>query len=568
MDGGGNMVSRVFTGEQERSAEGGEYVRQAPGQGLAVDWAQPDAGLATSGEASAVNPWAQPEHGAFGGEHEFELHHAGADLEKGKPGAKVFQSPRFMGDQLLEDIAGGKKSMGNPSVGIAVTKVQQALVDLGGVLPKFGIDGKFGAETAAAVKAFQTTVPLPDSGTVDAATLAALDAKFAGNAHDAAMAQAPTPATAPTEGVEYALGTAPAELMDGTRKLNATEKKAANDALAPVSEIDPVTGKVRVFKEDVGKGLYIDRLRSVVDAEVTNQFDAMAKGKAAAHADPTKLHQMGDVEKVANESKRVTDLVFGDYALGPAFNQVDNLRDRWAVQEKRMADLEAAKTKGAASGASAGDKAAATAAEAELDGIAQWRVQKILNEVEEVADLNEEHGALVNRAKEKGYIEQVRDEIKVSRRADLLEIHKGWPGAANPNTHEVFLQMFKSADDTGNRRFMWDAFQTLIHEYIHTLTHSAYSAYADGLPDAAKSHALREGMTDYNTKIVWATVNTSDAALRKTVEGPFHDPLVTDPVPALGTYDAAVEAEQLVGIVGARNAFAAYFLGQVELIGG
>jgi hypothetical protein len=29
-----------------------------------------------------------------------------------------------------------------------------------------------------------------------------------------------------------------------------------------------------------------------------------------------------------------------------------------------------------------------------------------------------------------------------------------------------------------------------------------------------------------------------------------------------------VEAEQLVGIVGARNAFAAYFLGQVELIGG
>jgi hypothetical protein len=68
--------------------------------------------------------------------------------------------------------------------------------------------------------------------------------------------------------------------------------------------------------------------------------------------------------------------------------------------------------------------------------------------------------------------------------------------------------------------------------------------------------------------IVWATINTRDPVLRRAVEGPYFDPAASDPVPPLSTYPQAIDAEQMVGIVGIRNAFAAYLLGEVRLIGG
>jgi len=150
----------------------------------------------------------------------------------------------------------------------------------------------------------------------------------------------------------------------------------------------------------------------------------------------------------------------------------------------------------------------------------------------------------------------------------LLAIQKGWEGAADPRAKLIYVQLFKSADENENRAFMWREFQTMIHEYLHTLSHRRFRTFADNHPDPAKGHALREGMTDYLTKVVWATVSTDDPTLRAAVEGPFHDATTSTPVPGLATYSAAVEAEEVVGLVGARNAYAAYFLGHVELIGG
>jgi hypothetical protein len=150
-------------------------------------------------------------------------------------------------------------------------------------------------------------------------------------------------------------------------------------------------------------------------------------------------------------------------------------------------------------------------------------------------------------------------------RAELLEIHKGWPASAEDG--KVLLQMFRGADAHEDRMFMWKTWQTLIHEYIHTLAHSKFSKYADNHPDKAKGHALREGMTDYLFKLVMSQTNLTDAALHKTVEGPYHDVGVVEKVTVRSGYAAAIEAEQLVGIVGANNAFAAFFLGRVELIG-
>lgn len=195
-------------------------------------------------------------------------------------------------------------------------------------------------------------------------------------------------------------------------------------------------------------------------------------------------------------------------------------------------------------------------------------MQKIINETRQVQQLNEEHDAVVSNTTVAGHVQTVITAVAAARQAELLEIHKGWPGSANPNTHEVFLQLFKSSSAVENRNFMWRTFQTMIHEYMHTLNHSRYGDYANRLPDRAKGHTLREGMTDYLTKVVWSTVPVNDAALHRTIEGPYHDPAAPHPVPQLSTYAAAVEAEQLVGVVGTHNAYAAYFLGAVELIGG
>lgn len=176
----------------------------------------------------------------------------------------------------------------------------------------------------------------------------------------------------------------------------------------------------------------------------------------------------------------------------------------------------------------------------------------------------------MSRPAEKQIVEDVVDDIAGKRGVELREIQKGWPGAANPDTHEVFMQLFKSADAKQNRRFMWESFQTLVHEYIHTLNHSRYRAYSSKLSrtDPARGHTLREGATEYLTKTVLSTVSYGDAALRKQVEGPYHDPGTVETPPTYGGYAQAVEAEQVVGVVGASNMYAAYFLGQIELIGG
>lgn len=59
------------------------------------------------------------------------------------------------------------------ALGAAVKQLQQRMIDLG-VTVRGGADGIFGPATANAVKAFQASQGLPQTGTVDAATVAAL----------------------------------------------------------------------------------------------------------------------------------------------------------------------------------------------------------------------------------------------------------------------------------------------------------------------------------------------------------------------------------------------------------
>jgi hypothetical protein len=114
---------------------------------------------------------------------------------------------------------------------------------------------------------------------------------------------------------------------------------------------------------------------------------------------------------------------------------------------------------------------------------------------------------------------------------------------------------------------MWDLFQTVVHEYLHTLEHSRYRTYRESLGQQGGDFTLREGVTEYFTHTVLDAV-TYDDALRTAVEGEFHDDTVQHPIPRYVGYGERANAEKLAGTVGARNVLAAFFLGDVEKIGG
>jgi lipoprotein-anchoring transpeptidase ErfK/SrfK len=83
----------------------------------------------------------------------------------------------FQGDALLNKVASGAVpalAKGAAKSG-SVQLVQTALFSLGFLQKRTGLDGSFGPGTEAAVKAFQESAGLDQTGKVDSATLAALD---------------------------------------------------------------------------------------------------------------------------------------------------------------------------------------------------------------------------------------------------------------------------------------------------------------------------------------------------------------------------------------------------------
>ncbi|MBK8258897.1 MAG: peptidoglycan-binding protein [Polyangiaceae bacterium] len=80
-----------------------------------------------------------------------------APVESGPP--RTFRAARFGGNAELLQILNGTRELQNKNpdmTGADIRIVQQALVDLGYVLPSLGVDGIYGTETEAAVKKFQT----------------------------------------------------------------------------------------------------------------------------------------------------------------------------------------------------------------------------------------------------------------------------------------------------------------------------------------------------------------------------------------------------------------------------
>ena len=127
---------------------------------------------------------------------------------------------------------------------------------------------------------------------------------------------------------------------------------------------------------------------------------------------------------------------------------------------------------------------------------------------------------------------------------------------------------------------MWDLFMTLVHEFMHLVTHPNYGNAADLIGGGGRD-ILIEGMDEHMSQQVWPAVRDrafGDLALRTLVEGPF----LNDPAPkaedyADGSeidkrikghvYDSMGDADAIASRVGEANVRAAYFMGHVEAIG-
>lgn len=95
-------------------------------------------------------------------------------FQSGKVSANILQEAIDGLNTSLSDLEGIQETLKNGSTGDDVKKIQEALVSMGYSLDKFGSDGIFGSETAAAVKAFQEAKGLTVDGIIGPDTLAAL----------------------------------------------------------------------------------------------------------------------------------------------------------------------------------------------------------------------------------------------------------------------------------------------------------------------------------------------------------------------------------------------------------
>jgi len=152
-------------------------------------------------------------------------------------------------------------------------------------------------------------------------------------------------------------------------------------------------------------------------------------------------------------------------------------------------------------------------------------------------------------------------------RRKLLETRQHWGGMASEK--KIYVDLFHSADADEDRRARWELFQTLIHEYLHTLRDDRYETYAASFGRTSPEwNTLIEGVDNVLGEVVWAHVRprTSNPALRRIVEGETHAKLPAQDVPYPSRYPSYAEAMRLVSLVGIRNVYAAYFLGLVDRI--
>ena len=434
-------------------------------------------------------------------------------------------SPRFTGDATFAHIASGGATLAHGSTGLAVVKLQQALVDIGYALK---VDGTFGDATETVLAAFQTAASVYPSHELDKDTLDALNKRF--------DTRRPYIDNAAFD---------PAHPSKGTRTLKPEEIKAIRKAMVPPRG----TSGTSSFVDDVGGDLYGDDMRDTLTTVIDALHKELFEDKEPLRADPAKnFHDWSRLEEVAAASKDVVDRLYGGYVATPApamTHASGNFIDQWEDELTRDAGL------------------------TDPDKTAKARTKVWYLIASNCDATNAKHLAVPTDAKEKAILKPIVETFidtpaKVQR---MLELDIGWEGAQLEGV--VYLQRYKKATDAENRKQMWELFHTCIHEYIHSLAHPKFQAYARRFEssDPVRYNTLIEGFDELFTLTVRKTV-VVDTALRQRVEGPYYDAAAPVPKVDPDVYGSVAQAEQVTSIAGIRNSAAAYFRGDISKIGG
>jgi len=337
----------------------------------------------------------------------------------------------------------------------------------------------------------------------------------------------------------------------------------------------PVTKPGSKFKDSAG---YEAALTLALKTRMDQLWDKLAKGKGeAVHGDEAKLHPLSEFEGIAEASTKETDRVFGNYRKGTALKadvpasgsspaRPGSLHDWWQTVQDEVAPL----------------------TDAQRTALGKERIRYFLQSFDEVRTVNRTFDAAPDWDRTgAAMIDEARSQLKVvdeltktKPQVDrIIEIHRGWEAMARPAISAVYLQRFREPTPSGDRWLLWDMFQTLIHEYLHTLMdRTQYWPHADSFGDGSTQYnTLVEGVDSLLTEIVWSNVvarmrNPAVAEeIRHAVEGGTYPAATFDasviPPPGHRRYASYAEAVTLANKVGIRNLYAAFFLGKVELIG-
>jgi hypothetical protein len=437
----------------------------------------------------------------------------------------AFASARFDDDADLDAVRAGTKVIKEGDQGLAVSKIQQALHDLRH-LSRYQIDGGFGKKTKKGLRKFQNAADVDATGELDQSTLAAMQRRF-------------------DKRQVYVKAGKYDKDDPRTREIDPVEAKWAFDAMVP--EEQGGAGSGVKFIETVNGEKYGDRIGERLGEIIPMLHQSYYADRVALRGDPDSLHDDATLEGPANAAKKVTDKVYGSYFVkkAEALSMGNGLVDWW---DHRSAQLESMTLD-------------------ELRSAARDFIEYLVRDW--CDEINFQHGANPDNADEQAILDPILTAfVNIPAVAQKLnEIQMAWPGVQQGKI--IGVQRFKQADQDMNRVQMWRLFHTCIHEYIHLLAHedykrAAYDLHSGG--DSTRYHTLIEGFCDFFTLNVRAGLSI-DAKLQKSIEGPYYDKKKPPPEIEPGVYPEHAQAEQVVSIVGIKNALAAYFRGEVDLIG-
>lgn len=422
----------------------------------------------------------------------------------------------------VEDRAASHPRLARGSEGADVETLQGRLNDEGVADPALDPDGKFGRLTDAAVRTFQARHGLLVDGIVGLRTWGVLD-------------------ELDRRGIAGPTSTA----LDDITPVDAATHATVEGILHPShpgggTETGPAmtdTGRGGLYEREVVAAL--DRLAA----------DVIARPVATPAVD------MGHANRVGDRAQEEVESFFGsEITLSSRAPSGD-----WHPGSTRMG-LADATTRPVSEG-----------------DILGWTDYFMDNGSYEPAQVAQAHHYDGTRARpDKAEHDRVRD-VWLGRggRAKATQMIRSWPAEAGSGT--VFLQLRDPAYQ--NKVGMWDLFATMVHEFLHLVTHPNYSDAAEAVGGGARD-ILVEGMDEHMKTQVWRAVRgtiASDTAFRTLVEGPFAAPVVNTADYEAGSpidqqvedhhYDSMTDADQIASTVGEPNARAAYFMGHVEAIG-